>query len=115
MFVLRVKNVKEGKVSPHYFKLYSGENQLDKQTVYTSRNFDNLFQLPTIFYATIAIIIALRLEEQILIILAWAFAISRYLHSYIHVTKNKIQPRVFVYALGWFIMLTIWIIILIKA
>jgi hypothetical protein len=115
MFLLRKKNVKEGKVSPHYFKLYSGENQLDKQTVYTERNFNNLFQLPGVFYGTMAILLALKIENQLALIMCWVFAVSRYAHSYVHVTRNRISPRLTLYATGWGCILILWLVILIKA
>jgi hypothetical protein len=114
MFKLRVADLKTGNVHPKYFKLYDNDHSLRKETIYTARNFDNLFQLPMLFYFTIAVIIGLKAQSKFTLYTSWAFVISRYLHSYVHVTKNKLNPRLGLYTFGWFCILAIWINLLVK-
>lgn len=115
MFLLRVSNLKKGNVSPHYFKHYSGEHNLTREAVYTARNFDNLFQLPTLFYFTVAMIIFFKVKSNVALVLTWAFVATRYAHSLIHVTKNRLNQRASIYGFGWIIIIALWIILLLKA
>lgn len=108
MLVVRVKAVRLRKISPRYFKLNKGGELPDNVTA-ISQNYTNLLELPVLFYAVCVIAIMLNQNAEYFVIHAWAFVITRYIHSYIHTTYNHILHRLYAFALSGFILLSMWV------
>ncbi len=114
MFLTRVRSIKSGEIDPRYFKTYAGNVELPKHAVYLSRNLTNLFEAPTLFYVLSLFILFTQALDATLLTLAWLYVASRTFHTFIHITKNKIMPRLIIYAIGWIILLIMWILFLIQ-
>lgn len=74
-----------------------------------SKNFNNQFQVPSIWYALSILVVVLKLVDPILIVLSWMFLASRLVHSAIHLTTNKLPDRFYAYLLGFFILAFMWL------
>jgi hypothetical protein len=72
-------------------------------------NFDNQFQLPTIWYAGIAFLLITGLADGVSIILSWLFMVSRLMHSAIHTGSNVVVRRFYAFVAGFICVLAIWI------
>jgi hypothetical protein len=72
-------------------------------------NFRNQFELPVLFYAVVAFALITKGVDLPMLVLAWAFAISRLVHAAIHVGPNKVRWRTPVFALGFLIVTIMWI------
>lgn len=72
----------------------------DDSVLKCSNNLDNQFQAPFLFYTVCLILFAAEGVNQVTLILAWAFVLSRYLHCYIHVGRNYVPHRMRVFAFG---------------
>lgn len=59
----------------------------------SSNNFNNLFELPVLFYALVFVIAHLALVDNLHVTLAWVFVIFRILHSAVHCTYNNVMHR----------------------
>jgi len=59
----------------------------------SSNNFNNLFELPVLFYALVFVILHLALVDNLHVWLAWIFVIFRILHSLVHCTYNNVLHR----------------------
>lgn len=114
MFRSRVKALKSGEVSFKYFRTYSSESPTDRLLV-IGRHYDNQFQVPILFFITCLAHFCVNQANIFTVILAWAFVGSRLIHSYIHLGQNRIQKRAAAFALGWLILLAMWIQLLIFA
>lgn len=115
MLIVRVKAVRLRKVSPRYFKLNKGGELPDNVTA-ISQNYGNLLELTVLFYTVCIIAIILNQSAEYFIIHAWAFIITRYIHSYIHTTYNHILHRLYAFAISGFILLSMWVkVVLIAA
>ena len=69
----------------------------------------NLLELPVLFYvACLTLVITLRVDAEF-VYLAWAFFISRVVHSYVHLTYNNVIHRLSAFALSNLILTIIWI------
>ncbi len=77
-------------------------------------NFTNQFELPVLFYVLILAAMHTGATNIFTIILAWAFVISRVIHSFIHMTSNQVRPRYIAYGIGAICLLGIWIVIVLK-
>ena len=72
-------------------------------------NYSNQFELPVLFYAVVAFALIVRAADTLMIGLAWAFVLSRLLHTAIHVGSNKIRYRAPVFALGFLFVGLMWL------
>ena len=113
LWTLRVKAVRAREISPRYFKLNRG-GELPEGITAVTQNYNNLLELPILFYAVciVAIILDLIIPNQsaeYFIYHAWAFVALRFLHTYIHTTYNHILHRLYVFALSSFVLLSMWV------
>ena len=75
-----------------------------------SNNIANQFQIPMLFYAlTFSLILAHSVNLIVLITMS-LFVVSRYVHSYIHITSNYVPHRFKAFTFGTLLMLgvAIW-------
>ena len=74
---------------------------------------DNQFQLPLLFY--VAVGVALYLGAGWLeLLLAWGFVVSRYVHAVIHVTRNNVLQRFWVFTAGLGLLTLVWLLLAIR-
>ncbi|MFD0738332.1 MAPEG family protein [Lysobacter koreensis] len=74
-------------------------------------NFNNLFEVPVLFY--VALVVA-YLTEQVtpsVLALAWGFVVGRVLHSLIHCSYNKVMHRFGVYAISTGLVWALWVVL----
>ena len=105
MFVLRVKGIKSGQVDFRYFKTYNMPTQIPPKQVQAERNFSNLFEVPVLFYTVCAFSLITQNVDHVMLTLAWSYFTLRALHSLIHLTTNKIIPRMSLYGLSWIVLM----------
>ena len=109
LFINRVNNVRAGITDPKYFKTYDIQAQIPRFTKQLARNYSNQFEAPTLFYAVIAMVLAMGLSHIHLVILAYAYVGMRVLHSLTHITSNKIYPRMVLFLLSAFTLTLLWL------
>lgn len=108
----RFASVKDGSVKARYFKLMSGQ---DVPTLITqsTRNFNNLFEVPVLFFVGCTLYISLGIESNFALACAWFFVIARVTHSYVHLTYNHVMHRLVAFALAFAAVVALWINLLI--
>ncbi|MFL0797390.1 MAG: MAPEG family protein [Cellvibrionaceae bacterium] len=104
----RIRSAYAGEVDPRYFKLMSKYEVTDR-VAKLGRNFDNLFEVPVLFYAAGVSAIALGVSSKILFLLAWAFVALRFVHTAIHLTYNNPLHRFIPFMLSFFCVIGMWI------
>ncbi len=107
----RIASVRDGSVEISYYSLMQGERPplfIEK----TTRHFNNLFEVPTLFYAGGAVYLALDLTAQMPIICAWVFVVLRVIHTFIHLGYNNVLHRLVVFGLANVAIMFLWIGIL---
>jgi hypothetical protein len=108
LLLLRVKSVRTRKVSPRYFKLNKG-GELPDNVLVVSQNYNNLLELPVLFYAVCIIAIILNQTAEYFVYHAWIYVSLRYIHSYIHITYNNIIHRLMIFGLSCFVLISMWV------
>ena len=78
-------------------------------------NFRNLFELPVMFYALVAVALAVRMVPTWLCVGAWAFVALRYAHSAIHCGYNQVMHRLYVFLAGFTLLVGLWIAFVVTA
>ena len=69
-------------------------------------NYNNLCEVPTVFYALIFYIWAIGHVDSTHVLCAWAFFFSRVAHSLVQVTFNKVLVRFPIFFIGWLLIIT---------
>lgn len=104
----RIKAVKQDGMNPHYFSLNRGSKQ-PEYLIKISQHYENLFELPMLFYTVTIIIYSTHSVDHLYIVLATLFVIIRYLHAYIHITYNHLSHRRNIFLIGTIILATMWL------
>lgn len=114
VFSVRVSHIRKGLIKIGYFRVLDNKgSEVPEFLIRAGRQYDNLMQLPMLFYATIAIALAVRVDSQLILISAWLFVLTRAMHSYIHLGSNHVMRRAQAFFAGWFCIIAMWIAILI--
>jgi hypothetical protein len=74
-----------------------------------NRNYMNLLELPTLFYAVCLSMYVTKLGDSIACNMAWTYVGLRVLHSSIHLTYNNVIHRLLVFATSNFLLAAIWV------
>jgi hypothetical protein len=109
MYRKRVTEMKLKRIHPQRIRTRSKSKALLTDSESAADNFSNLFELPILFYTTILLTLILMVQDSILVILAWAFVISRYLHSFVHVSYNRVMHRFSFFVFSGFVLLAYWV------
>lgn len=106
--VLRFAAVRRGDLTPRFYELNRGGKMPD-YLAKVSQNYDNLLELPILFYLLAVCLFITDKVDIVQLLLAWLFIASRYAHSYIHITDNKLRPRMRAFLLGVLLVIVMWV------
>ena len=109
MYRTRITEMKSKRIHPQTIKTRAESKALLKASAPGADNFSNLFELPVLFYTAILLTLILMVQDSILVILAWTYVVSRYLHSLIHVSYNQVMHRFAVFVFSCFVLLAYWV------
>jgi len=79
------------------------------ENVQAADNFRNLFEVPVVFYALVAVALATQYTPGWLVGGAWAFVGLRMVHSFIHCTYNKVMHRLAAFLSSFALLVALWI------
>lgn len=106
--ISRLVSAKKGHVDRRYFKLFSGYAPPD-YIVKLGRNFSNLLEVPVLFYVLGILLLALGINNSLILGFSWAFVVLRIVHTFIHVTYNNPIHRFLAFLLSSSIVLIMWV------
>lgn len=72
-------------------------------------NYQNQFELPVLYYAALALILATGLADVPQIALSWAFVATRFVHSFIHTGSNVVVRRFYAFLAGGACIALMWL------
>lgn len=104
----RFAGVRSGEVKYKYFKLMQGQEVPERVTV-TTRCFNNMFEVPVLFYVACTLCISLGVEGLPGLVLAWLFVALRYLQALIHLTSNHFLHRMVVFWTAFLCVVLLWL------
>ena len=101
MYARRLHWILANRVSPNRLKTPRQRDAVIPERVnYASYNFQNLFELPVVFYALCLLLYVTDSVSRTDVVLAWTFVIARIVHSAVHVTFNDVRLRFSAYFVG---------------
>lgn len=107
----RVRSVLTGQVKIKYYRAMSGQTAPD-YVMNTTRCFNNLFEVPVLFYVVGVLFVSLQLNSAIALLLAWLFVLLRALQALVHLTYNNVFHRMLLFWAGMIDVLLIWTLLL---
>lgn len=107
MVQLRFRAVRFGELRVSYFKLHQGGEPPAHLTQVT-RNFHNLLEMPPLFYLGCVLIFVLNATDKPFVVMAWAYVITRVLHTLVHTGHNNILHRLIPFLLSAVVLVFIW-------
>ncbi|SIQ00162.1 hypothetical protein SAMN05880590_101706 [Rhizobium sp. RU35A] len=104
--VRRVAAVRAGRATVSQFR----ENLQDPpDSLFVHNNLKNQFELPVLFHVVCMALYMTSGDNPVIIGLAWFFVLSRCVHTYIHVTSNRIRYRRLAFMAGAAALGCMWI------
>lgn len=76
-------------------------------------NVRNQFETPVLFFAGVAVALAIGAANWAVILFAWAFVASRVAHRMIHVGANRVRKRFYAFFAGLLSITGLWIALVI--
>ncbi|QRM54433.1 MAPEG family protein [Sinorhizobium sp. BG8] len=102
----RTKAVRSGHAKISQFR----ENRHEPAASITARNaVANQFELPVLFYVATILLYMVNADNVVTIGLAWIFALSRYVHAFIHLTNNRLRYRRPAFFVGYGAVVLMWV------
>jgi len=107
LYVERIRELKQRRIDPQSLATSASAGQT-MQRVQASDNFRNLFEVPVLFYALCAVLASAEHVSSFFVIGAWVYVALRCIHSFIHLTYNRVMHRFAVYVLSTVILFVLW-------
>jgi len=111
--VVRVKSVLRGRVSISYFQVMNGRD-IPEFITRSARCFNNLFEVPVLFYAVSTLFVCLNLHSSVALVLAWCFVGFRVAHAIVFLTYNKVLHRMLLFLGSFISVLAMWVVLLLS-
>jgi len=105
---IRFASVKRGEVSVRYFKLMQGD-KVPEAVLKSTRCFNNLFEVPVLFYVACTLYISMAIDSMAALVLAWVFVTCRAVQAWVHMTYNHILHRMIAFWLACLSALALWL------
>jgi hypothetical protein len=108
MFLLRVSYMRANKIHPQKISDRDSSRRVLAAISQPADNFNNLLEVPVLFYLAALLIWLLQLTDGFYLILAWGYVVLRYAHSAIHITYNRVMHRFAAFAASCLVLLAMW-------
>lgn len=100
-------------INIHFFESYRSYDEPEPLRI-LSRHLVNLFETPVIFYVVSIMIYVTGQTTALLLALSWLYVLSRYVHTFVHLTSNIVLWRFRVFGVSVVILTVIWLVFLIQ-
>lgn len=108
LLTVRIGAVRSRQISPKYFKTNRGENVPERMLQF-SNHYDNQFAVPLLFYVLCIVAYVTNAVDDVLVLLAWGFVVSRLVHSFVHLTYNHVLHRLAAFFAGLLLVVVMWV------
>lgn len=104
----RVQEMKTRKIHPQSIARARDVAQ-QLQNTQALDNFNNLFQMPVLFYVASILLIVQPSTSLVAPVLGWLYVALRYAHSFIQITHNRVMQRFYVWTASNIVLAALWI------
>ena len=111
--IRRYRAVSAGRVDPRFFREYQGYEEPTDLRV-QSRHVINLLEVPLLFYVISIIAFVTDATGALVVSLCWGYVALRYVHSFVHLTSNRVILRFRIFGLSLLVLMAIWVAVLVN-
>jgi hypothetical protein len=86
----------------------------DEQATKAANCFKNQFEMPVLFFAAVAMALALKVVDPVLVAFAWLFVAARAIQIGIHLGPNVVAWRGLAYIVGVAAVLAMWVLLAVR-
>lgn len=98
----------------HWRRIALGEPHWPSRPTQFAKAFSNQFELPLLFYLLTVLAWITKQADLLFVVLAWLFVLARLGQAFIHVTDNHVPRRAAFYALGALVLMSMWLIFMVR-
>lgn len=109
LFARRIPEIMQKKIDVRKLRDRASSHALLPDSAAASNNLKNLFEMPILFYVAILLALLLLVQDQLMVLLSWAYVGARFAHSLIHCSYNDVNHRFAAYAVSCVVLLLLWI------
>jgi hypothetical protein len=107
--ILRITHMRRNRIHPQQLADGSRWDELLRDVENPSDAFENLFEVPVLFYTVAISIYTTGMTDTVFVSLAWTFVLCRVAQGLIHSTYNRIMHRAVSFWLGSLVIFAIWV------
>lgn len=104
----RVNEIKKMKIHPQRTDVRSHAREVFKESEAAADNYHNQLESPILFYVVILLTLMLMVQDYVIVVLAWTYVGLRYIHSFIHLTYNRVLHRFSVFVFSSLVLFALW-------
>ncbi len=109
LYFKRIRHMVKERIDPRKLGTPDKRLLLDERVNWPAYNFQNLFELPVLFYVVCLYLFIAQTVDTAYLVAAWLFFTFRVIHSTVQITVNIVRLRFTVYMIGafclWFMVL----------
>ena len=113
MLVARVREMRTRRIHPQAVAT-SSKMAARLESTQAADNFRNLFETPVLFYALVAVALAIGPVPVWLSWCAWLYVALRVVHSIIHCSYNTVYHRLAVFSAGFVLVVAMWFVYVLR-
>lgn len=106
---LRIQALLTKRVKPNQLRDPARWDEVFASSENFSDAFENLFEMPVLFYALVPLLIVSGRVDLGYVVGAWAFVLFRVVQGAIHCTSNQIRHRATAFWFGAFTLFALWV------
>jgi hypothetical protein len=76
-----------------------------------ARSFHNQLETPILFYAVVAIALAVKAVTPAMVMVAWAYVVIRLIHAAIHISRNTVSQRFIAFLASVALLIAMWVLL----
>jgi hypothetical protein len=81
----------------------------NERVITASRNFDNQFQMPMLFFFAVLLILQQQQADLVYVCIAGLFVGLRVLHAFVHVNSNQVRARFNLFLASCLVLWVLWL------
>ena len=107
MYVVRIGEMRARRIRPQAMATSRTAAEA-LQNVAAADNFRNLFEVPVLFFAVCLALAVTDTVTPLQLVLAWSYVGLRAIHSFIHITYNRVMHRFAAYLASMVCLFFMW-------
>ena len=109
LYITRLSEIRRKSIDPQQLSSRIALQQLLTSSAGPANNFNNLLEMPVLFYLAVVLSLVFMIQDDVLVQLAWVYVALRAVHSLVHCTYNRVLHRFTVYLGSCLILLLMWL------